>query len=502
MANTTEKLMTKYNFPTILVNEIVDNIRYGSRLLSKANAAPKVRFSYLDIYSFHIGSATNISYLESHDPQTQRNHEFSQFTENLLYNPLSQMSPAFIQSLSLVPNSNLIIRHKVFLIDSSYGLELNKAPIGLLRKISHLPSDLTIKHIISIDDNITFTVILEPIIVPEYITEEQLLHIIGLLDKLGETQSILLNIMDCSSSVALNLYGDSLDNTLKHKYKNISVHVTQPKCLIIDRYSRYMPIITLLDMNKYDDDTNNVYKYRKLHVRWVNYNDEHTHIPDLIIKIDFCPISANMYNFLKDLYKQYSINVSLFTLFKLLGYLSYTNNHSFNTNNGIGLATSFGIRINPAISISSKIITVNFNNCDFTFSLFAEYWNKYQEFRNLAIFNPGWKIDELIIHKYITFLVVKYTNITGISYLGLDPDIMDIVILEAREIFKTLSMFFPENQKYYDVIKLSNSGLDTDSLDTDCLDTECDRFSMDNNTIRKNIKNIIRDCLIENGYIP
>jgi len=492
-------LMTKYNIKTICINDIPDNIQYSSRPITKVISTTTT--TYLDIYSFNIGSATNLSYVESHDPQTQRNHEFPQFAENLLYNPLSQMSPNFIQSLNLLPNSNLIIRHKIFLIDSYYAIDSQQNPIGLLNKISHLPTDLKINHNISNDDNIIITVILEPIVVPEYITEEQLLHIIGLLDKLGETQTILLNIMDCSSRVALNLYADSLDNNIKQKYKNISIHITQPQCLIIDRYNRYMPIITLLDMNKHDDDTKNIYKYRKLHVRWVNYESEHIQIPDLIIKLEFCPISANMYNFLKDLYKQYTINVSLFTLFKLLGYLSYTNNHSFNINNGIGLGTSFGIRTNPAIFMSSNIITVNFNSCDFTFSLFAEYWNKYQEFRNLAIFNPGWKIDELIINKYITFLVNKYTNITGISYLGLDPNIMDIVILEARVIFKTLSMFFPENQKYYDMIKLGNSQNDNSGFDTGC-DTDCDKLTMGNNYIRKNIKNIIRECLVENGYIP
>ena len=118
----------------------------------------------------------------------------------------------------------------------------------------------------------------------------------------------------------------------------------------------------------------------------------------------------------------------MYSLYKLWGYTTYTNEHTFN----------------DISSTSNKTITVNMSKL--SFFEFASYWKINKNFRNLTIFNSGFDIE--IINKFIDNFVNKYINKQGLSYLGINPSVVDILKIEAFEIFTTLIEYFPSDKKY------------------------------------------------------
>ena len=422
------------DFASFDKTKTIDIKDLNSHIVSNLDPSPNT----ITIYHFIIGSKTEQNTLDGLDPFGKRNHECPNFVENLLFNPEAQFSPHLINGFS--NHKEITIRQVLILIDPLYNIR--PEPLGLLSIISHLGKDLTVRHIIE-HNHVNHTSIvskLEPVLVPNDITEQHLLGMIRTIKSLSHFYPMIVNIMDCSSNVANKMFCDSIDN-------NVSwIYITKPNCLINDKNSIYMPMITLdgygdviNEMDEFDEvecKTREIELFanvnNKLNIRWVNYNIDVKHIDDLKTIYDVCPYSKNMYNFIINLYKVNSIEYSLYSIYKLWTYTTYTLDYQFDGS------------ISGVCSASNKSITVNLSTINF--EDFARYWKLYKAFRDLSLFN--FEYDKLIIHKFIDYFCNKYTNKTGLSYLGITPSIVDFIKLEAFEIFKILIEYFPENTKY------------------------------------------------------
>jgi hypothetical protein len=426
------------DFASFDKSKTIDIKDLNSHIVSNLDPSPNT----ITIYHFIIGSKTEQNTLDGLDRFGKRNHECPNFVENLLFNPEAQFSPHLINGFSNY--KEITIRQVLILIDPVYNIR--PEPLGLLSIISHLGKDLTVRHIIE-HNHVNHTSIiskLEPVLVPNDITEEHLLEMIKTIKSLSHFYPMIVNIMDCSSNVANKMFCDSIDN-------NVSwVYITQPKCLINDKKSIYMPMITLdeIDEDNGDDGddcdigvsveckTKEIELFtnvnNKLNIRWVNYNIDVKHIDDLKTIYDVCLYSRNLYNFIINLYKVNSIEYSLYSIYKLWTYTTYTIDYQFDGS------------ISGVCSAANKSITVNLSKINF--EDFARYWKLYKTFTELPPFN--YEYDRLIIHKFIDYFCNKYTNKTDISYLGIAPSIVDFIKLETFEIFKILVEYFPENTKY------------------------------------------------------
>lgn len=381
---------------------------------------------------FSLDKTTSESYIRC------RNHECSKLVENLLFNPEMQLSPQLIKN-NLKDNC-ITIRQVLVLIDPSY--KHKPSPCGLLSVIKDLPLDLTIEHNLE-HLNINIKSVLEPIIVPDDINEDQLLEIIKTLKPFRQFYSLLVNILDCSSVVCKNIYANSIDrsNCINDDYTWI--HITNPKCLLNDEELQYMPIIMNREKDREKDRENkseinnlSLFTRNTYDVRWANYNDDSHLIDELLNNYDTdkCPYSTNLYNFIITLYKVDTTLYSLISLFKLWGFTTYTSDYTFNNN----------YEYNLSLNISKKEIVVNFSKL--SFEDFATYWLKYKEFRELSLFKHCY--DNFIFNKFINYFIKKYFYGVGYSYLGINPSIIDFIKIEACEIFNTLSKYFYNDIKY------------------------------------------------------
>lgn len=396
----------------------------------------------LTIYHIIIGSRVDKYSLTTEDIKLKRNHECPKIIQQLLLNPEQQFSPEFIHYLSISNFKDFTIRNVLFLIDETY--KITPEPIGLLHFINNN------NDIFANNDNICLTrelihnefnktiitSILEPYLVPENITEIQVQSILQLISSLGVFYPNLINIIDCSSFATRNIFKESIDNN------NNQIHITQPKCLLLDNEEQYNPIITYNSSNSKsinDDDVKNkivsddTFDNTKISVRWINYDDDKYIVDDLKAVSDYCQFSKNTYNFITILYKRNCIESSLYSLYKLWGYTTFTSNYEINL-------------VDHNLVETNKTIIINISKLGF--DEFATYWinPQYSNFKELSVFKYDY--DYIIIKKYITKFLLKYINHEGISYLGLNPSIIDIIKYETFEIFKFLGKYFPEYMKY------------------------------------------------------
>ena len=411
----------------------------------------------ISIYNIIIGSKTQIDTIDNIDPNICRNHEFPKFVENLMFKPELQMSPSFIQKLSSYKDFTII--QYLFLIDPAYNIEKyreHSKPVGLLAGISLLPDNLIVKH--NIINNTLLTVMLKPIIVSYDITEQQIESVLELIYSLGNFYSLLVNILDCSSNTILKMYCKNIDN----QQSNNKLHLTLPECLLIDSRPQYLPIITYNENvithneNTIINNTNTINTINTINTtntinitnitntatqkqffRWINYRDD-SHLIQYYKEIaSFCTIVNNTLKLIIILYKQSAVENSLISLHKLWVFTTYSTDYKIKNKN-----------INSANSANSanSDSTINFSNPNFSFSDFASYWKNNDDFRCLSLFD--YDSNPIILKKYITYFVNKYHNITGTSYLGLNPSIVDYIKLEAFEIIKTLEYYYPNDIKY------------------------------------------------------
>ena len=382
----------------------------------------------ITVYHIIVGSKSyehdfvTDSLLQSDRP---RNHECPQIVENLLFNPDLQLSPDILSNV-LKQNTDIVIRQVLILIDPVYSRQPN--PTGLLSVIDGLPLGLSIEHNL---EYINIKSILEPIIVPCDITESHIIELIKCLGMFRDIYPIVINIMDCSSITCSNLYAnniDSIDNW---------IHITKPKCLIDDTELQYIPMMAYCQdgINSginpgITNNINSLFTYNKLNIRWINCKDDLSIIDSSITPAIYrnCIYSKNYYDFVVRLYKVETIEYSILLINKLWSVTTYTLDFTFSASGASG---------------SSNEITFNFKTL--SFEDFCKFW-KYKGFRDLFPFSQGY--DYIIFCKFINNFIAKYINKVGVSYLGLNPSIVDFLKFEAFEIFTNLVKYVPSDIKY------------------------------------------------------
>jgi hypothetical protein len=406
--------------------EHIDLKLLQKHILSKVSTSTNT----ITVYHFIIGSKACEndfvldSLLQSERP---RNHECPKIVENLLFNPDLQLSPDILAD-NLKQTTNITVRQVLILIDPSYTSK--PKPVGLLSVIDGLPLDLTIEHNL---EYINIKSILEPIIVPCDITEGHIIELIKSLDMFRSMYPILLNIMDCSSKTCPNIYANSI-SSISNIYNYINI--TKPKCLIDDTELQYIPIITFFKDcdGGIKSDTNSLFTYNKLNIRWVNCKDDLETLSSSITPAmyKYCIYSKHLYNYIIRLFKVETFEYSLFSIQKLWGITTYTSNYIINYKEHTS---------NKFETI--KEITINFSKL--SFEEFAKYW-KCQAFKELTPFNCDY--DFIIFCKFIDNFTNKYSIGTGYSFVGINPSIVDFLKAEAYEIFTKLAQYFPNDMKY------------------------------------------------------
>jgi hypothetical protein len=383
--------------------------------------------------------------------QYPRNHECPQFVKNLFFNPDLQFSPEFYYNLS--NHETIIIRQVLFLIDPMYNTypEIEGFFDVFKGKMPYLITKHTVEHN---EFKKTYIVTkIDPIVIPERITEQQILNVLEVIDSFGKFTPILVNIMDCSSNTVKELYVNNTSNR---------VYITQPNCLLIDTQTQYLPMITLDNIKKRFDSNGKVVSQEEqtssdiynsnniLCIRWSNYNKDNGYLEDLHGIADICPYSKRTYDFLITNYKDFQCNNSLVAICKIWSLTRVTKEYEFMRMNKGSFEqpplnyTGF-VRMNPGVAtelhIEADIIKINFNTV--SFQLFALYWNSYKTFRDmvLEVMDPYFKHN---IKKFIDIVVKKYdghSNQFLVRY-----NIVDILKIEAFEIFKLLDKYFPEDK--------------------------------------------------------
>ena len=399
----------------------------------------------ITIYHF-ISGAKMHNFISDPDNTLQnmypRNHECPQLVKNLFFNPELQFSPEFYYNLS--NHETIIIRQVLFLIDPMYNTypEIEGFFDVFKGKMPYLITKHTVEHN---DFKKTYIVTkIDPIVIPERITEQQILNVLEVLDSFSKFTPILVNIMDCSSSTVKELYVNNVSNTNNTSKR---VYITHPDCLIIDTKTQYLPMITLDNISKrfssnkkvlskeeqeqkqeQSGDGSNGYidNTKLLCIRWSNYNEDIRYLEDLKGIMDICPYSKRTYDFLINNYKDYHCFISLAPICKIWGMTRITKEYEFlfpDSNN-----------------VESPIVKLNLNTM--SFKQFASYWTSYEIFRSkiLAIMDPYFKYN---IKKFIDMLVIK--DIKSLNYYS-DNTIVDIIKFEAVEIFTLLKKYFPEDK--------------------------------------------------------
>ena len=399
----------------------------------------------ITIYHFIIGSKMH-HFVSDPDNTMQneypRNHECPQFVKNLFFNPELQFSPEFYYNLS--NHETIIMRQVLFLIDPMYNTypEIEGFFDVFKGKMPYLITKHTVEHN---EFKKTYIVTkIDPIVIPERITEQQILNVLEVINSFGKFAPILVNIMDCSSSTVKELYVNNVSNTNNTSKR---VYITHPDCLIIDTKTQYLPMITLDNISKrfssnkkvlskeeqeqkqeQSGDGSNGYidNTKLLCIRWSNYNEDIRYLEDLKGIMDICPYSKRTYDFLINNYKDYHCFISLAPICKIWGMTRITKEYEFlfpDSNN-----------------VESPIVKLNLNTM--SFKQFASYWTSYEIFRSkiLAIMDPYFKYN---IKKFIDMLVIK--DIKSLNYYS-DNTIVDIIKFEAVEIFTLLKKYFPEDK--------------------------------------------------------
>ena len=396
---------------------------------SNINPNPNV----ITIYHLGIGSKVFGNDIKSTDPKFKRNHEFPQYIKNLMFNPKKQLSPEFIYGLS---SKKINIRVVLILIDPYYhtnpvleGLEYEMSNLTKLEENSHNIEDNSFKQT-------SITSILEPVVIPNDITEAQVLSFLKLLKHFEEFYPILVNIMDCSSITVSNLFSDTLSNTLSNTSSNTiddtlsknKVHITYPKCLLLDHETQYLPIITINNKSKGLELGLGLTIKKELNIRWINLDDDNDKINDLLFVSEYCYYSLNTFNLLKSLLKEYAKNYMLIGIYKLWTSTLYTNDYVFKSN----------------FPYKNNLITINMSKI--SFEEFARMWKIHQGFRDLPIFNSHY--DSRMYTNFIKYFINKYEQHDGISYMGIEPKLEDLLKLESHIEFTYLTKYFPDCKKY------------------------------------------------------
>jgi len=325
------------------------------------------------------------------NPQYLRNHECPRFVKNIFQNLESQLSPEMLEYISHYENIN--VKHHLILIDNMYQTETNYyglcAEFPNITKDGHYILEYDIQHNEYKRTHIQTSI--EPVIVPSLTNKHQIYDIIKQLTDYVARLPVLVNIMDCTSSMLTELFVNN---------DNPYIYLSKPDCLICDAKLEYMPMITF-------DITNQI--------RWVNYNLDKVNIPDLIEIKDVCPKSDATYNFLINLYKVQAVNIAFVAIYKMLGTFSVSRNYTLQ---------------------SGKMITLN----NLAFNSFVILWEKEPAFPNMLInnFDPYFEPN---IKYYMNSLVHNESILAKVQN---NTYLKNVLLDEAKKIIAKLNEYFPE----------------------------------------------------------
>lgn len=380
-------------FPTLPLDVLPDYIENNLQISMKEKTMT------ITIYNFIVGSYMgDMEYFKT-NPEMKRNHEFPQVVRNILHNPESQFSPEMQEFITHM--EKIVINQKLFLMDPMYedkdsysGLELEIAS-ELSSGILLLEDDKFIKDHTIQHNEFKFTAIrsiVEPIIISQNIDKQDIFAMIEQISRYTTRIPVLVNIIDCTSFLLLELYTNNA---------NLYVYMSVPNCLLHDDDIQYMPVIT----------------YDKEHgLRWINYNLDSSSLEDLKIVKDICKNAEITYNFLATLYKVQVCNMDLVTIFKFLGLLNITKAYDFGS--------------------SGKIV---FGNLQFTdFVRLCE--------RPVFIKMFADNFDNYFLHNIIAYITKLVKNPKILSRISENNNIRKILLSEAIEIFRTLREYFPEDE--------------------------------------------------------
>ena len=395
---------------------------------------PKANSINMYIFHIHIGSKTMIYIpkIQEQEPEhernrayRERNHEYTSFIKTLFNEPKKQFSPEFLSQLSQLTNSlenaelpelpKFNIHNIVLLIDPMYYHSPILEGYGELDEYTNLLDNkaLLSENIVQYDNG-TITMIntsIEIILVPFDVNYRDIISIIDILNNPKYNLSILINIMDCTSQVLCELYGNN-----NNKYSNI--YITRPDCLILDKLPIYKPIIT--------NSLKNL-QAGKISVRWMNHDDDKDLIPELeqILDIGLEQI-CETHQFLTENYKHNIAIEMLISIVKIWSRLSYTNLQE--------------IDIKPDTTIDGKtILLVKFNEISFTD--FITYWRIYTSFRAFILYHVGsdYKYN---LNMFLDTFIFKYEEVSSHIH------IVKALQIEAIEIFRNLFNYCKTDSAY------------------------------------------------------
>ena len=386
------------------------------------------------IVHIHIGSKTHMSMQHTNIDTYNHNHEYTAFLKTLFNEPKKQFSPEFISQLSQLSQHTQLtdtlgidipvinIKNIVILIDPMYTHSPQLEGFQVTETEEHFTKEHLFQHenssIIMINTSI------EILKLPFDVNEEDICHILGILNHTDTKYTVLINIMDCTSQLLVDLYAKinskhSLHNT-KDDYQHI--YITRPDCLIQDTLPRYKPMITRSTKHTHSG---------KISVRWMNYYDDKHLIPELeqILDIGLEQI-LETHTFLTENYK-YSIAIeNLVSIVKLWSRLSYTNLQD------IDIVPDTYLHRNGS---RTSILSVKF--CEISFTDFIIYWKKYNSFIEFILDT----VDSYYRHNfklYIDSFIFKYEDVS--SHIT----ILKALQIEAFDIFNHLINYCKKDNDY------------------------------------------------------
>lgn len=345
-----------------------------------------------DILRLWTQRTDGIGELHPPNPQYLRNHECPQFVKNIFQNLESQLSPEMLEYISHYENIN--VKQHLILIDNMYQYETKYyglcAEFPNITKDGHYILEYDIQHNEYKKTRIQTSI--EPVIVPSLTNKHQIRDIIKQLTDYIARMPVLVNIMDCTSSMLTELFVNN---------DNPYIYLPKPDCLLCDAKLEYIPMITF-------DITNQI--------RWVNYNLDKVSISDLIEIKDVCSKSDATYNLLINLYKVQAVNIAFVAIYKMLGMLSVSRTYTLQ---------------------SGKMITFN----DITFYTLVKLWCNEDDFQDMLINNVD-PYFEPNIKYYMNSLVHNESILAKVQN---NTYLKNVLLDEAQKIIAKLNEYFPEN---------------------------------------------------------
>ena len=406
------------------------------------------------IVHIHIGSKTHMSIHHTDTATHKRNHEYTSFLKTLFNEPKKQFSPEFISQLSqLSQHSQLTntcdipvinIKNSVILIDPMYshsplleGFNELEEQIRSDRYVTISSSTSITKEHLFQHENSSLTMIntsIEIIKVPFDVNDSDIIKIIAILndtdtntntDTNTDTNiiySVLINIMDCTSQVLVELYAKINSKHSLHSNNYQNIYITRPDCMILDTLPRYKPTITRSMKNLHSG---------KISIRWINYYDDKEIIPDLeqILDIGLEQI-LETHTFLTENYKYNSAIENLVSIVKLWSRLSYSNLQEIDIGPDTYLHNN-GSR--------TSILTMKF--CELSFTDFITYWTQFIKFREFIVSNVD-NYYKYNLNLYLDTFIFKYEEISNHIH------IVKALQIEAIEIFKQLLNYCKKDAEY------------------------------------------------------